>query len=257
MPNPNVNRRNADEVRNVLANVENLYNQPLVDRAFEDGAISSTKIEGGTGLSRYSNTVVVDINGNGDYTTIPDAIADVPDNTLISVMNGLYSIPSTQVIDKNIGIKLEVFAQVFGAILVAPMFDIQGSNQLVVQGENASVIFAQFGVPFQVSGPGQLRLANCLLNAGGGVAIVDIQDADALIDIRYNNMGGVDNAILTVGPLTTSDSIIAYNVIDANVNAINSTIAWPNAPVYYNILGGGTTNVTPNAGVANGNNVDV
>lgn len=72
MPNPNVNRRNAADVRNVLGSVENLFNEEMVERVFEDGSIPSSKVIGGGGGGGNASDINNDSAAPG--ATVADAL---------------------------------------------------------------------------------------------------------------------------------------------------------------------------------------
>jgi len=83
------------------ASAEETFNETLGADTIDDLAIDETPDET---LSDSGDTYVVDGNGNGDYTTISDAVSAATGGETILIKNGEYSVGSTITFDKSVNL---------------------------------------------------------------------------------------------------------------------------------------------------------
>lgn len=205
------------------------------------GAAAFAAVAGGPGLSDYSNVVVVDAGGNGDYTSVTAALAAAPANSVIVVFGQTTEPDNVGFSPFNSGITIVLTA---GA-----MVNMGGDYIFVVQS------------------PGLKILGNGTITASGGQTLYTLSG-----DVELGNISIINTApvVGVAAQLESTGKVIMDGTRLSGVNAIKASqnfgagsrlrfvaagtvsktgAAMTNAPIYHSVLSANPTNIS----VATGN----
>lgn len=205
------------------------------------GAAAFAAAAGGPSLSDYSNVIVVDAGGNGDYTSVSAALATAPANSVIVVF-GQTTEPD------NIG--FSPFNSGITVVLTAGSVVNMGGSYI-----------------FVVQSPGLKILGNGTIAASGGQTLYTLSGDVEIGNISIINTApvvGVAAQLESTGKvIMDSTRLSGANAIKASQNfgagsrlrfvasgAVSKTgAAMTNAPIYHSVMSAAPTNIS----VATGN----
>ena len=158
----------------------------------------------------FSDTVTVDANGSGDYTTIQSAIDVVPEASTILVAPGIYN----ETID--LGTKNLVISGI-GKDVSKTVIDGSGLDSSVVRisgGQDSSTILQMLTIANGVAGSRLPGNANIL--AGGGLLVIDSNPRIEFCRIIGNRSGFGGGAYLLRSESTIADCLFDDNFASAD-----------------------------------------
>ncbi len=230
------------------------------------GAAAFAAAAGGPSLSDYSNIVVVDAGGNGDHTLLINAVNNAPEGSLICVVS--TPAPNASVIAINKSLDIWIWPNV--------VIDMGGTTTAIGAAGKTVTLRGKFTNGVLKPNGGNVYfdhvIAVMYLDASvTATTLLDIKDSAIVYEdafggaARFNNTtvlkirnsvfdgltsrGGIFPTSLAVG------SIIENSRFSGDTNSVLATGAFANAPFYHCVFDGPVSNVTANAGTANGTNV--
>lgn len=208
-------------------------------------------------LSDYQNVIVVDPGGNGDYTTLGAAFTAAADGDVIAVFGETTETGNIAIgsaiggVNKKITIWLTPGSLVnFGAYKLFSAYDVT----IVGNGTMTSTVPSAGTVTFY-NGTltlGSVKIENTV-DGGYALSLESIAVTAKLFATTLQATGSSAYALNIVGPANLSADTLLHGLLI--IGNVMSNTAWSNAPIYNSAIKGTVTNVTANAGTANGTNV--
>jgi hypothetical protein len=200
-------------------------------------------------LTDYANVIVVDADGNGDHTTLKDAVDAASAGDVIVVFG-----QTSETASIDIGCDLTLWITAGAEVAFA------SAKQLRCGTYTVTII-----------GPGKITGNNNteLLDVGSTATVtlqnltVDNDDATGCAIRKatgtptlkiFNSQIYGEGTALGYGPYSSSSLFIASYFCGSI--AVHSVSSWTSAPFYHCVFQGAVTNLTADAGAANGSNIE-
>ena len=152
----------------IIAVVQDGVTKQVTVQDYIDEGVLAAPGGGSPGLSDYSDVVVVDAGGNGDYATLREAAAAAPDNSLIMVMGNTVETDDI-VFSQNVhvfGFGKNILQSQPRVVLPVNKIVQLASGGKTVSMSNISIYQTQTSsIPFSLGSTASLQLYNCAINA--------------------------------------------------------------------------------------------
>jgi hypothetical protein len=232
----------AEKARAALnRTILNIFDQNYLEQAFDPDP-------GGAGddsptLSDYTDIVVVDVTGNGDYTTLGAAFSAAPSGSLIVVFGSVTP-------EEYIGLSKHITLWIPNRTTINTQISLSLGAFLNIVGNGR---FSSTGQTFQVNGgtlrlnPGtEILLGDLVVNNGGkievdGASIAYLYfSANANFTIRNTRIDDLAFAA------AMTPSISRY-IFSSYLGRVTCDVEWENFPMYHCILTDEPSNITVHA----------
>lgn len=189
----------------------------------ETRQVEFAAVAAGVSLSDYQNVIVVDGGGNGDYTSLAEAVAAAGTNDLIVVFGGTYSSPVT--ISAARTIFIPSYSTIISGVITntGPGLNIIGHGRvssLVVSGSGVCRLLGGVRVGAEVLDSARIEAANCDFDA------LSIRSATANYKIRGCRLGSLDFTYTTAASANRFFSM-------CDIESAYNEVAFMNMPLYH------------------------